>query len=310
MASYRKCARARAPINPRLAQGDWAFSTASLGYQLRAYLWHYFVSFDRAVAQQFADRNISVADWSWTKIFELLIRDFSLSVVTFNYDLIADNLLRAITGRRVCEFVEAPNPPLNHWPMSSLFLLHIHGGIHQYLVFPATYQQSGPNPWLPKVAGSLVVQGDVSTGSRTAFGLPLRPPYDFFPLTPSLVPPGHQGDDICNPWSRVTELSRELLASAQLVIFCGLSAREPDTDEIASLVNAIRPGALIVWVGRAANADDQNDLARLIRESKAGARHFVDANDLPAIRTHLTAGGFRLNEELWNLRFPNREGCG
>src|SRR4029077_12066938 len=44
---YQACASER--ISPNVHEGAWTFSTTTLAYQLRAYLWHFFVSFQKTV---------------------------------------------------------------------------------------------------------------------------------------------------------------------------------------------------------------------------------------------------------------------
>lgn len=293
---YQFCAGER--INPDLAAGLWTFRTSTLAYQLRAYLWHYFVSFAVGVHCEFQAHNFRQQSWRWARILKLLDLDFRLSVITFNYDLVCHNVLwEVLETNRLWSSVEMAQPPLDEWPRGTVPLLQAHGGINQFLAFPPMFARhpTSANPWLE----DFVCQGNLSAGSITKFGTPHTDGFNYFPLALSLVPPGHQGDDVCDPHSGVTAMSTALLAVADTVIFCGLSASPPDTAEVAGLVNAIRARALTVQVG-IAGRDEVNPLAGLLAASKAGRTAFLDAGELLRLRDHLLAGHFPLTKAAWD----------
>jgi hypothetical protein len=292
---YQFCAGER--INPDLAAGLWTFRTSTLAYQLRAYLWHYFVSFQAVLEHEFRSRGFEQMSWPWTRILKLLDADFRLSIVTFNYDLVCHNVLWVfLQGNRLWCSVEMADPPLDEWPAKTVPLLQAHGGINEFLVFPPMLARhsSTNNPWLE----DFVCQGNLSQGSITRFCPPHTEPFNYFPLALSLVPPGHQGDDVCDPHSRVAAMSNMLLGAADVVIFCGLSASPPDTFEVAGFVYAVRAGALTVQVGITGH-DEDNPLATLLTASKAGRTVFLDAGELLRLRDHL-AGRFPLTTPAWD----------
>jgi hypothetical protein len=222
----------------------------------------------------------------------LLDLDFRLAIVTFNYELIIPKVLGPIGDRMVCA-VELPNPPFDELSKGTVPWLQAHGGINQFLVEPSDCARRQPNPWL---AEPFHMHSNASTGSETRFYEPGIPPFVYFPLAPTIVPPGHQGNDICNPHSRVSEMSRTLLAAANAAIFCGLSGAPPDKEEFEGLVNSIRPGALTVQVGL--TGDEGNDLANLLRASPAGYSAFLHARELVRMPT-LLEGRFALTRDKW-----------
>jgi hypothetical protein len=290
---YQACARER--ISSSVARGTWSFSTDTLAYELRAYLWHFFRSFQRTIDRHLVGHCVSEPGaWLWGRLLKLLNMDFRLSLVTFNYDLLVPRVLGAVIGRRIVGAVERPDPPFDEWPKTCVPLLLVHGGINQFLDFPPDFRRGPANPWLHFIR----LRGNLSDQSITIFRESYDPDFDYFPLAPALVPPGHQGDDICNPHSRVQEMAKELLAVADVVIFCGLSAREPDTLEIQGLVNAVQPKAQTVQVG-VAGVDESNDLARLMQASPAGRSAFLDAGELTRLRGHL-GSRFSLTSDQWD----------
>lgn len=292
---YQFCARER--INPDLAAGVWTFSTSALAYQLRAYLWHYFVSFQAILEHEFRTRRFEQMSWPWARIMKLLDSDFRLSVVTFNYDLVCHNVLWKVLGRNQlwCS-VGMADPPLDEWPQGTVPLLQAHGGINQFLAVPPMLARhpTSANPWLE----DFVCEGNRSDTSGYRFGAPHAAGFNYFPLAPSLVPPGHQGDDICDPHSSVTATSARLLKTADVVIFCGLSAGPPDTAEIAALVNGIPADVVTVQVGLA-GVDENNPLALLLAASLSGRPAFLDAGSLTQLRNRL-AGRFALTQNEWD----------
>jgi hypothetical protein len=295
---YELCARER--INPDLTSGHWTFRTSTLAYQLRAYLWHYFVSFTIGVRCAFQAHRFNQMSWPWARILKLLDLNFRLSVVTFNYDLVCHNVLWEVLGRnQLWGSVEMAEPPLDEWPQGAVPLLQAHGGINQFLAVPPMLARhpTSANPWLE----NFVCQGNLSSRSTYRFGMPHTPGFDYFPLALSLVPPGHQGDDVCDPGSGVTAMSAALLAAADTVIFCGLSASAPDTDEVAALVNVLRADALTVQVG-IAGVDECNSLGRLLAGSPAGPPTFLDAGQLMRLRDHLS-DRFALTKTEWDRLF-------
>lgn len=290
---YRSLSHER--INASLP-GGWAFDTASLGYQLRAYLWHYFVSLDAEVmAESRAGKLHDVGTtWPWAILVQLLDLDFRLSVISFNYDMFFERLFKGLIRGQLVGTVENNLMPLEQNSLGSVILLKPHGGINQFLTKPARYVRASANPWLDDIS----VLNDASNAALTQFHEPLVAPFDFFPLTPSIVPPGHLGDNICNPFSQVPALGCELVNSAHIVIFCGLSARDPDTKEVAKLVSSIKQNALVVHVGRSAHMDHENDLARLIGGSCVVNRHFIDAKDIASVGK-LIGTRFKISRALW-----------
>jgi hypothetical protein len=215
----------------------------------------------------------------------LLERDFALSVLTFNYDLLFESIFHRLLGARIIAPVEEPRPPVEQHPRGTIPFMHLHGGINHFLVRPRTFARASANPWLSDGAGGVAVANNASNAALTLLREPGFLGFNYFPLAPNLVPPGHQGDDICNPFSRSTQLSQDLFGRADLVVFCGLSAAEPDTDEVRQLVNRLRVDALPVQVGLLSNKDDSNDLAQMLARANPGGATFVDAGQLASLKS-------------------------
>lgn len=142
---YEKCVEA---INPTVKQGLWSFDTASLGYQLRAYLWHYFVSFDRSFLGELAKRKANTLDWPWARLIALLDTDFRLSIVSFNYDLVVEHLFAF--HRRPLLRNPAYGVPLEQHSKGTIFSIHPHGCIDEFITHP--FGEGPPNPWLGRRA--------------------------------------------------------------------------------------------------------------------------------------------------------------
>lgn len=110
---YQACASER--INPTLDQGLWTFNTNALAYQLRAYLWHFFVSFQMTVDAHMHGRDLLGPDsWLWARLIRLLDMDFRLAVITFNYDLVALRILSMVIQGGIARTVEAMSPPFEN----------------------------------------------------------------------------------------------------------------------------------------------------------------------------------------------------
>src|SRR5262249_6464102 len=161
---YRACANER--ISSTVARGTWTFSTDTLAYQLRAYLWHFFASFQRTVDQHIRGRDMLGPDsWLWTRVLKLLDTDFRLAVITFNYDLLATRILKGLIQGNLVGAVEMADPPLDERPQRDVPLLYAHGGISQFLLEPSDFARGPANPWLE----SIRIADNHSDASITAF---------------------------------------------------------------------------------------------------------------------------------------------
>lgn len=280
-------------FNSDRKRGAWSFRTSSLEYELRCYLWHLFRSFDLEINEYLASQLIiersrtpewksSMHQWGWLNLLALLVAETKLTAISFNYDLVFE---RVILGHRVIgasgaipwiSFVEEPPFAVDDHPADFFHLIKIHGSIdHELTVGAYGFDGIGLCPW--KI--DFQVSSDMIAGIHTRRAVVP----DKFPLIPDLVPPGRQGDDICNPYSRVFDLSATAISRADLVIFCGLSAAEPDTEEVRALVAKAKPTALVVQVGLEAYGDRQNPLAKLIAERQIANTRFCPRNRRPVL---------------------------
>ena len=99
------------------------------------------------------------------------------------------------------------------------------------------------------------------------------------PQFPDLVPPGHFGGDWIRPAYNVLQMAKHRLRHSRVIVFCGLSGREPDRSEVEGLIGAISDDAVVIQVGLRANGDDENDVARLLATRDLRAA-FLDAEEV------------------------------
>jgi hypothetical protein len=271
---------AKTKFNPERLRNSWAFDTRSLPYELRCYLWHLFRHFQRAGEAELQKRQQTrrPGDWPWIELLWLLLIEFRLSVVSFNYDNWTESVLNWISSASAKGL---PHPVVRcafdlqsmHWraiqhPANTVLINKVHGSLVVSAKVPFIGNAYSPRPWVQ--GQPIVFAYNYFTDVTEVFDFDL----EHFPLVPDLVPPGHPGDDLCNPIANAVGRAREQLYEAQLVVFCGLSAVEPDTDEVRSLVQNIRSDATVIHMGLA--KDRTNDLAKLLDEAQFRGRFFVD----------------------------------
>lgn len=160
---YQQCAKQ--PINPHVAHGAWTFYTDSMAYELRAYLWHFFISFQHRLNEYLNGPGPKTTPiWPWKKLILALHTTFKLSIVTFNYDMIFSNMF--------CRYFQIYTPveqlpmPWCQFPMGSVFQIKVHGGIDQFLHNPSMLRTQGANPWLSGIHFDGNVSNDTETHPR------------------------------------------------------------------------------------------------------------------------------------------------
>lgn len=204
----------------------------------------------------------------------MLLSRFRLSAVTLNYDLLLERVLEIIGSYpghppsiNLCDTTE--NLPFSEraLPANTITLHKVHGGLQFDLrtgltIFTRGYE---PNPWTrPIDIGNNYIGGVTVNVDRSRKKMP---------FIPDMVPPGHSGDDICNPYAKPAERSQAQIAQADIVIFCGLSAEAPDTEEVEGLVRRIKPSA-VVQIGL--EGDNTNELSKVLARHRSD-HYFVDA---------------------------------
>jgi hypothetical protein len=273
--------RSELPINPTVRADAWTFSTPSLAYEVRAYLWHFFRAIDRAIDAAFSSPGHSdVSGWEWRIPLYTLKSEFVLDVVSFNYDLIIDRLLPLHPIQPILNPLE---DELDRYPSGTTFLSKPHGSImhNLYAYFPPALNLH-PNNWLQKYE----MRSSLIQRRLTTYGWCPREVQDktlsYFPTVPDLVPPGRQGDDICSPGALqcATRYPHELLSAARAVVVCGLSGSPPDDKEVAGLLAAIPKDAVRIHVGIAENGDKDSVVANCLRSGTESLYFFLEPNEL------------------------------
>jgi hypothetical protein len=306
LAFYRSLART--PIKPDRKRGLWPFDTQSIAYELRCYLWHMFRYYHLAanahLAERFQTRQPPI-QWPWAMILRLLLAEFRLGVVSFNYDLFFELglgiVVRQFGGQPFVLTVSAVmDSDYMAAPANSVLVRKIHGSIHHTLRTPLELlpHYQGPHPWKVPTRFENNVFGGVKTDTDNSGELKI------FPFIPDIVPPGHPGDDICNPVSYALDRAKEQLRNSRLILFCGLSGNPPDTEEVQSLVRSIPSDSTVIHMGL--EPDRTGCLAALLEEAGLRARHFVRAeDDLPTAIAEILKTAFPLR---YSWAFAGQEG--
>ena len=240
-------------INPHIEMEKLTYNTSSLGFELRCYLWHFF----RSQHYEFMSHkgSFDLNKWEWLEPFKIFLSEFALGISSFNYDLLVEFLLEYYFRSLVIPHDLGKEDEYLRRPSDSIALYKLHGSISYYIETGMNVIGGyNANPWLTGVNFSYNSIGNVNLGINYKM--------DSFPEFPDIVPPGHYGDDKLNPRSTVLSLSKCHIEASRLIVFCGLSAEEPDTDEIKGLVDKISMDALVIHVGL--ECDRQNKLAQLL----------------------------------------------
>lgn len=152
------------PINQTVREGGWTFSTQSLAYQLRAYLWHFFRGIDRGIDAALSSNGHLDSRWEWTIPLVILKSEFVFDVVSFNYDVIIDNLLLPLDP--ILPIYNPLEDELNHYPSGTTFLSKPHGSI-RHNFYASMGLNLHPNPWLQDYE----MESNLIRGRLTTYGL-------------------------------------------------------------------------------------------------------------------------------------------
>jgi hypothetical protein len=288
-------------INPDRAARRWSVDSKSVAYELRCYLWHLFRSWDRVIQQRLTAAG-HLAPWHWMNVLRLLLAEYRLTVVSFNYDRVfeAAYMASASGGWTCCGILHKlcfeSHAFAETAPANTVHLIKVHGGIDiNFLTGQEKIVGPRATPWLDD---PFTLERNVVFGNRPIY----NPALDVMPLIPELVPPGHQGDHLCSPEWAATDLAKAYLAEGDLTIFCGLSAAEPDTQEVKDLVSMISPASFIIQVGREDLGDRGNRLAGILAAHNQTVQ-FVDAKQLNGVFDHLSKAGLVRND--WGSTFTS-----
>jgi hypothetical protein len=278
-------------LNPDRGHGGTTYHSSTLSFEVRCYLWHLFRSVQTEIDAYMVGRTPpEYKEWLWYPLLHVLLNEFNVSVISFNYDLVCEAVLGANFNTGVTYLTDRPV-----WvPRANVPLVKLHGSINLHAPTPiSAFTGHQPNPWLAQID----VQDSLTFG--------VMRPYDMthFPEVPDIVPPGHYGVDRFHPWAAETQFAKSMLTQAEIVVFCGLSGADPDTPEVQDLISVIVPRRTVFQVGlqTATNDDDQNELAQALR-ARALDRIFVRAEELPSVLSVLSERELLLND--WSTAFP------
>ena len=275
-------------INPHRSIDRLTYDTASIAFELRCYLWHLFRSHHYVLDSETCRSKIDLGRWEWTRLLMLFLSEFALGVITFNYDLVTEMVLMRGFNLLICHYELRD---FKQRPANSIAMYKLHGSISYYVnTGMRVFSGKDPNPWL---RDNYFGMNEVSRPKLT-----LDVDMKEFPEFPDLVPPGHYGEDKIAPISHSKSYSKSHINESALVVFCGLSADEPDTAEVKELVDAIDPTATVIQVGL--DCDRDNPLSRLL-SSRGTRRHFLLPSEL-ANSLDLIKDNFRLYND-WSALF-------
>ena len=215
------------------AVGEWEVKFGTLQHELRSYLWYYFYDFTLKLRKYYK----CLSRWEWLSMIGFACRSCSVSVVSLNYDLLADDLIcslvkqRAVPAQATCSLVEKKYHSVEQLGKDIIPVVKLHGCVSHHKEISPIYQ---PNSWLQ--AGSMkgcYVQG--STKYCADFPQPPQPPQ-----MPDLVPPGQGWRTLLDKSNWTHEYVQQLLQSADIVVSTGISAADPDAEEMERVLGYMR----------------------------------------------------------------------
>ena len=269
------------PINCDVRARRLSLETDSIEYELRCYLWHYFRGCHYKIRKGLENSEHSVR-WDWGPLLMYIASEFKIAIVSYNYDTWFEDFMRApfvktFPPNDVASFVEKTGyyHPY-HFRSGTILVTKPHGCIrHSFSPFQA---YNNPNLWLEKVKfeQNIIIRSPTRVTDMVKF-----------PQIPDLIPPGRQGDDLCNPNSISLAYSKMFIRDSSLIIICGLSASEPDTKEISELIACAKNDAQIFHVGLNDYKDYENPMAQISKHQVDENYHFFDAQDVGSIRKSL-----------------------
>jgi hypothetical protein len=261
--------RTPASLNFTRAAGAMSFHGGIDPYdlELRAYLWLLFESISRRFVAELQRPGAlkRFDDWPWRSFMLEVCSAFATTFVSFNYECLLETTL---ARRGIVAVTVAPNAVCRrHYPFHHL-TCHVwkpHGCVSFYMPKNVYY---GPRPWRT-VAGQNIIVHNIrySTPSAVSRVWPAKK----MPVLPDIVPPGERHSVIADTMD-YTEQVREVVSSADVLVFVGLSARPPDDQEIKYMLQDVRTEVPVLHAGIA--HDDRNHLATLLKDASRKYSYF------------------------------------
>lgn len=256
------------PDSNHLTQQYPSFSTRSAAMQLRYYLWHLFVTYDKEVRENLNVDLHQLMQWKWTKLLLELHLRFRLTVVSYNYDFFVEPIFRDLG---IDYYVPAHNC-VQHWivrDINEVCILKPHGCIAH------VSQHIGGG----ESAGLMIVQNF----SAPSFSKFVYPPTENCPSLPDLVPPGHYKDHYANSISGVENAVDIAFRDCDVLICGGFSAAGPDKREFAGYCDKLNRVQNLAAIGLKRFNDDKNDASNILKAiaEKRGAQFsFFDSEEI------------------------------
>lgn len=273
--------------------GKFTFYTMGSNVELRSYLWHLFTEYDTIVEEALKRRFGEPEDvrlvqdfyygWEWGQIIQRLNKEFYCTYISFNYDMILERVLSAMGIKIVCPTSnDQLQLPLER---DCRLILKPHGSISFFTDFGFYAPKSAP------------LRDFALYADRDGFATWATQDYrDARPSIFDVVPPGHSGSQhITNPLFDIGRLCADAVAGADAILLCGLSAADPDTQEMDELLSNASKKSLAVHVGR--EGDSDNEAAKILR------RHCGEYVFVPVSRGRKLA----IPAALWQLTVDSIE---
>lgn len=225
--------------------------------QLRAYLFYLFRHYFE-IMKPYTTRLQQWEKWEWFPWLQLLNQFFDTTYISFNYDLVLESALGALGFSFFCPVstadINIPTPP------KARRVVKPHGSIAFHL-----------GGFKMRIVGRShnVFQ---NCGFSNMMRVMIPPPKHTSIF--EIVPPGHNVIDRIIPEFRLEDEVINHISNADLIILCGLSAREPDTKEIRGYLSHIKRKTSALHLGLP--GDDKNDAGQILRKFAGKNYKFMD----------------------------------
>lgn len=260
-----------AATNFRVNQTDerhiFSYNTSSLSYQLASYYWNIFCSIDRSIEMHLTQRDHNFSNWPWLRILSLMTTHSILSCISFNYDCTLEKSL-SFVGCKTWSTMHGCRHVLNQAKPRHVPILKPHGSIT--FNHAPIFGFGNSEPW----KANFTLDG-------IGIEYPVTPseyPPKEFPSLPEIVPPGHAGLHRVLNSTDIVAGCRQAASQAKIIVLCGLSALEPDTQEFRDMFTNVSKRPLVFHVGL--ERDRLGPAAGILRQVGRSNYNFVDATSL------------------------------
>jgi hypothetical protein len=212
-----------------------AESFQGVAFELRFYLWQMFRYYDRLWTTTGSWEKLH--DWTWMPILRHLSAQTTLTVVSYNYDVIAERAHDRFVGP----------PRFKYQPQQSLKLLSARKHYEGVLLKPHGSIAWNPigiggpaNPWLLGGPRYMVIEDSVT--SRGIY------PPNGCTMFPDLVPPGHAENHLLDVMSDAVPATVQAIENCAALIVCGFSAQSPDDVEADGYFSKLKRNTPVIHI--------------------------------------------------------------